>query len=121
DRCAIDAVYEHQLPRFPASLTAGPFGGVKGRDFFCVQCLDGTLIFYEQESHTFNQSFKDRLLPERLTYVAKNDVFITINPGWIIECYRLTDFYEIFCVYSVGLRIGCKLFFIPLSDKGGPP
>ncbi|KAK0074866.1 hypothetical protein PV326_012111, partial [Microctonus aethiopoides] len=87
DRCAIDAVYEHQLPRFPASLTAGPFGGVKGRDFFCVQCLDGTLIFYEQESHTFNQSFKDRLLPERLTYVAKNDVFITINPGWIIECY----------------------------------
>ncbi|KAK0175239.1 hypothetical protein PV327_009004 [Microctonus hyperodae] len=94
DRCAIDAVYEHQLPRFPASLIAGPFGSVKGRDFFCIQCLDGTLIFYEQESHTFNQSFKDRLLPERLTYVAKNDVFITINPGWIIECYRYQNMAE---------------------------
>jgi hypothetical protein len=33
----------------------------------------------------------------------------------------LTDFDEILYVYSVGLRIGCYLFFIPLSDKGGPP
>jgi hypothetical protein len=30
----------------------------------------------------------------------------------------LTDFYEILYAYSVGLRIGYYLFFIPLSDKG---
>ena len=33
----------------------------------------------------------------------------------------LTDFYEILYVYLVGMRIGRKLFFIPLSDTGGPP
>jgi hypothetical protein len=33
----------------------------------------------------------------------------------------LTDFDEILYVYSVGLRIGCYLFFIPLCDKGRPP
>ena len=32
----------------------------------------------------------------------------------------LTDFHEIFYVHLVGLRIGCYLFFIPLSDKGSP-
>ena len=32
----------------------------------------------------------------------------------------LTDFHEIFYVRLVGVRIGCYLFFIPLSDKGSP-
>lgn len=32
----------------------------------------------------------------------------------------LADSYEIVYVYSVGMGIGPKLFFKPLSDKGGP-
>ena len=32
-----------------------------------------------------------------------------------------TDFYQILYAYSVGLRIGYYLFFIPLSDKGCSP
>ncbi|KAG8034281.1 hypothetical protein G9C98_001365 [Cotesia typhae] len=77
DRCILEVVYSHKLPRFPASLTAGAFGGARGRDFFSVQCLDGTMLFYEQETHTFQQLLKDRLLPEQVAYVPRNDVFIT--------------------------------------------
>ena len=27
-----------------------------------------------------------------------------------------TDFYEIFCAYLVGMRIGTEVYFIPLGD-----
>ncbi|XP_015121440.1 protein PTHB1 [Diachasma alloeum] len=94
DRCVLEAVYEHELPRFPASLVSGPFGAARGRDFFCVQCIDGTLLFYEQESHTFVQTLKNRLLPEPIAYAPKNDVFITTTPGWCLECYRYQNMAE---------------------------
>ncbi|XP_023246208.1 uncharacterized protein LOC111643156 [Copidosoma floridanum] len=88
DRCQLQVAYEHQLKRFPYSLTVGPFGGARGRDFLCVQCLDGTLMFYEQEIFAFSRSLKGRLLPEPLIYVARSDVFVTLNSGWVLECYR---------------------------------
>lgn len=80
--------YEHSLARFPASLTTGPFGGVRGRDFLCVQCLDGTLLFYEQEVFAFSQMLKNRLLAEPIVYVSRYDLFVTASSSWFIECYR---------------------------------
>lgn len=88
NRCDLEAVYEHLLPRFPASLTTGPFGGVRGRDFLCVQCLDSTLLFYEQETPTFSLVLGNRLLPEPIVYISRNDVFVTSNSSWSLECYR---------------------------------
>lgn len=88
DRCDLEVAYEHPLSRFPASLTTGPFGGVRGRDFLCVQCLDGTLLFYEQETHAFSLVLGNRLLPEPIVYVSRNDVFVTPSSSWILECYR---------------------------------
>ncbi|XP_058789395.1 protein PTHB1-like isoform X2 [Phymastichus coffea] len=95
DRCSLQMAYEHQLKCFPASLTIGPFGGARGRDFLCVQCLDGTLLFYEQEVFAFSRVLKDRLLPEPLVYVARNDVFVTLGPGWVLECYRYQNMAEV--------------------------
>ncbi|KAI4486516.1 hypothetical protein M0804_005886 [Polistes exclamans] len=95
DQCNLEIAYEHRLPRFPASLVIGPFGGVRGRDFLCVQCLDGTLFFYEQEAFAFSQLLRNRLLPEPIVYISRNDVFVTSNCSWILECYRhviLTEF-----------------------------
>uniref|UniRef100_A0A0C9PRB8 Bbs9_1 protein n=1 Tax=Fopius arisanus TaxID=64838 RepID=A0A0C9PRB8_9HYME len=94
DRCLLEVAYEHELPRFPASLIVGPFGAARGRDFFCVQCIDGTMLFYEQETHTFVQPMKNRLLPEPIAYAPKNDVFVTTNPGWCLECYRYQNIAE---------------------------
>ncbi|XP_046745105.1 protein PTHB1 [Diprion similis] len=88
DRCVLNIAYEHNLKRLGATLTVGPFGGVQGRDFFCVQCLDGTLLFYEQETFTFSYNLTNYLLPTPLIYVAKNDAFVTLNSGWVFECYR---------------------------------
>ncbi|XP_025073837.1 protein PTHB1 [Pogonomyrmex barbatus] len=94
DLCSLEIAYEHLLPRFPASLTTGPFGGVRGRDFLCVQCLDGTLLFYEQEAPTFNLILGNRLLPEPIVYVSRNDVFVTTSSSWILECYRYKNMAE---------------------------
>ena len=88
DRCNLQVAYEHEISRFPYSLIVGPFGGAAGRDFLCVQCLDGTLLFYEQEVFVFSRILKNRLLPEPIIYVARNDVFVTISSGWSIECYK---------------------------------
>lgn len=88
DRYDLEVAYEHLLQRFPASLTTGPFGGARARDFLCVQCLDGTLFFYEQETPTFSIVLRNRLLPEPIVYVSRNDVFVTPSSSWILECYR---------------------------------
>ncbi|XP_076670959.1 protein PTHB1-like isoform X2 [Andrena cerasifolii] len=92
DRCDLKLAYEHSLPRFPATLTTGPFGGVRGRDFLCVQCLDGTLLFYEQEVFAFSQVLKNRLLPQPIVYVSRNDLFVTASSSWFLECYRHESF-----------------------------
>ncbi|KAF7994408.1 hypothetical protein HCN44_003880 [Aphidius gifuensis] len=94
DRCVLEIIYSHELSRFPVSLVSGSFGAVKGRDFFCVQCIDGTLLFYEQEAPTFTQTLKDRLLPEKIAYISNNDIFITTSPGRILECYRYQNMAE---------------------------
>ncbi|XP_015182680.1 PREDICTED: protein PTHB1 [Polistes dominula] len=94
DQCNLKIAYEHRLPRFPASLVIGPFGGVRGRDFLCVQCLDGTLFFYEQEAYAFSQLLRNRLLPEPIVYISRNDVFVTSNCSWILECYRYQNIAE---------------------------
>ncbi|XP_076290375.1 protein PTHB1-like [Lasioglossum baleicum] len=94
DRCDLKVAYEHPLPRYPVSLTTGPFGGVRGRDFLCVQCLDGTLFFYEQEVFAFKQVLRSRLLPEPIVYVARNDLFITSSTSWLLECYRYQSMAE---------------------------
>lgn len=36
-----------------------------------------------------------------------------LRNGW-------TYFYQIFCAYRLGLRIGQQLYFIALNDKGDP-
>ncbi|CAL7941620.1 unnamed protein product [Xylocopa violacea] len=94
DRCDLKIAYEHQLPRFPASLTTGPFGGVRGRDFLCVQCLDGTLLFYEQEMFAFSQVLRNRLLAEPIMYVSRYDLFVTASSSWFLECYRYQSMAE---------------------------
>ena len=88
DRCILNEVYEHNLSCLPASLTTGSFGGVEGREFFCLQNFDGTLQFFEQEAYMFSRILKDHLLPNTVLYNWKNDYIITPNSNWILECYK---------------------------------
>lgn len=80
--------YEHQLKKSAYSCVVGPFGGVKGRDFICIQSLDGTISFLEQETFALNQSLPCFLLPSPITYVPQSDSFIVLNASWCLESYR---------------------------------
>ena len=75
-------------PRKPVFKTVFYYCLFLGRDFFCVQSMDGTLSFYEQESFAFSRFLPGSLLPGPLKYVTKTDSFITVSSSWHLESYK---------------------------------
>ncbi|KAJ8320825.1 hypothetical protein KUTeg_002412 [Tegillarca granosa] len=80
--------YEHSLQRTAYNFCFGPFGGVKGKDFICVQSMDGTISIFEQESFSFSRFLPGALLPGPLKYVPRLDSFVTASSAWQVECYK---------------------------------
>ncbi|XP_069672728.1 protein PTHB1 isoform X2 [Periplaneta americana] len=80
--------YEHQLRRSAFCMVIGSFGGVNGRDFMCVQSLDGTLSFFEQETFAFNRFLPGFLLPGPLVFLPQTDSFLTVTSNWHAETYK---------------------------------
>ncbi|XP_038065523.1 protein PTHB1-like isoform X1 [Patiria miniata] len=81
-------VYEHNLQRTAFNLVVGPFGSVKGKDFLCVQSMDGTVSFFEQESFSFSRFLPGFLLPGPLRYIPRTDSFVTVSSSWQVESYK---------------------------------
>ncbi|XP_063216484.1 protein PTHB1 isoform X3 [Bacillus rossius redtenbacheri] len=69
-------------------MVLGPFGGAKGRDFICVQSLDGTLSVFEQEVPAFHRCLPGFLLPGPLAFAPLTDSFITVSSDWHVKSYR---------------------------------
>ncbi|XP_075220052.1 Bardet-Biedl syndrome 9 [Lycorma delicatula] len=88
DQSQLILVYEHPLNRSAYDFIVGPFGGIKGRDFICIQSLDGTLSFYEQETFAFKRSLSTFLIPSPIVYVPHSDSFIIFNANWYLESYK---------------------------------
>lgn len=81
--------YEHQLQRPAFNLCYGSFGGVRDRDYICVQSLDGVLSFFEQESFAFSRMLPSNfLVPGPLCYMPKIDSFVVCSSAMFIEAYR---------------------------------
>ncbi|KAK3082884.1 hypothetical protein FSP39_007920 [Pinctada imbricata] len=80
--------YEHKLQRTAFNFCYGPFGGVSGRDFLCVQSMDGTVSIFEQESYSFSRFLPGALLPGPIRYIPKSDSFVTVSSSWQLECYK---------------------------------
>ena len=80
--------YEHNLQRNAANFTYGTFGGVKNRDFICVQSMDGLLSFFEQESSAFSRFLPGFLLPGPLQYFSTSDSFLTGSSRGYLESYK---------------------------------
>lgn len=80
--------YEHKLQRTAYNFTYGPFGQVKGKDFLCVQSMDGTVSVFEQESFAFTRFLPGALLPGPLKYIPRLDSFVTVSSSWQLECYK---------------------------------
>jgi len=84
----LNKAYEHRLERTAYNFCYGPFGGVYGKDFICVQSMDGQLSFMEQENFAFSRFLSNFLLPGPLAYIAKIDSFVTCNSSMDVECYK---------------------------------
>ncbi|KAJ7390596.1 Protein PTHB1 [Desmophyllum pertusum] len=84
----LNLVYEHILERTAYNMTYGPFGGVKNKDFMCIQSMDGMLSFFEQESYAFGRFLPGFLLPGPLSYIAKTDSFLTCSSSRLVESYK---------------------------------
>lgn len=92
DYSRLQLLQEHHL-RSPAyCLCKGYFGGAKGREFLCVNHLDGHLKFFEQEGITFEcQLPNERTIPAAFLYIPRVDCFVTVSPAWDLECFRYQD------------------------------
>ncbi|KPJ07847.1 Protein PTHB1 [Papilio machaon] len=68
----ITAVIKHAFKRLAYNMTVGPFGSSKARDLICVQSLDGTLSFFDQDTFVFMCIFNDILIPGPVAYTSSN-------------------------------------------------
>ncbi|ESO84549.1 hypothetical protein LOTGIDRAFT_222053 [Lottia gigantea] len=84
----IQLLYEHNLQRTTYNFCYGPFGGVKGKDFICVQSMDGTVSFFEQESFAFCRFLPGALLPGPISYIPRLDSFVIVSSSWQAESYK---------------------------------
>lgn len=84
----LSLLYEHNLRRSAFCMIVGGFGSVKRQDFICVQSLDGTLSFFEQESFAFSRFLPTFLLPGPLKYIARTDSIVTVSSAWQVEAYK---------------------------------
>ncbi|XP_050073758.1 protein PTHB1 [Anopheles maculipalpis] len=95
DHTRLVTLYDHPLSKPAFSMCHGPFGEVKGRDFLCVQHLDGSLRFFEQDGISYERTLgTDRHIPAPMHYLPRVDCFVTVAPSWVLECYRYQDVAE---------------------------
>lgn len=87
----VNKLYEHPLDRPSSNFCSGPFGSAYGKQYVCVQSMDGLLSFFEQEVRTFCILRSDFLLPGPLAYNPKTDSFITASSTREIQAYQYTE------------------------------
>ncbi|XP_067634347.1 protein PTHB1 [Eurosta solidaginis] len=88
----LHSLAEYKLQRGALALTKGSFGRVKGREFFCITHLDGTLTFHEQDGILYEcQLPGNRALPVPVAYCERTDSFLRFTAGWNLECFTYQD------------------------------
>ena len=59
-----------------------------GKDFICIQSMDGTLSVFEQESFAFSRFLPGALLPGPIRFVQRLDSFVTVSSQRQVESYK---------------------------------
>ncbi|CAH0406587.1 unnamed protein product [Chilo suppressalis] len=98
DQNILKTTLKHTFTRRAYSLSCGPFGNIKTRDLICVQGLDGSLSFFDQETFLFMCIFDDVIIPGPICYIASCDSFVISKSTWILEIYsyqQLREFSEV--------------------------
>ncbi|XP_038215307.1 protein PTHB1 [Zerene cesonia] len=89
---------KHSFTRKSYSVIVGPFGNTKSRDLICIQALDGTLSFFDQDAFLFMCIFEDVIIPGPVLYVSSTDFFVISKSTWVLEVYsyqQLGEFSEL--------------------------
>ncbi|KAG7307170.1 hypothetical protein JYU34_007321 [Plutella xylostella] len=97
DQNSLTLLIKHTFTRKAHSLACGPFGKIK-RDLICVQGLDGSLSFFDQDTFLFMCVFDNVIMPVPISYVASSDTFVVSRSTWLLEIYsyeQLRDFSEL--------------------------
>ncbi|GAB0094681.1 PHTB1_N domain-containing protein [Sergentomyia squamirostris] len=88
----LQLAYESILTKFAFSLCHGGFGGVKGKEFLCIQHMDGGLKFFEQDGISYEAQLPDeRTIPSPMKYISRIDCFVTVAPTGSVECFKYQD------------------------------
>lgn len=73
----------------------GFFGGYRTREFFCVNHMDCSLSFYEQDGISYECTlYGERHIPTKVIYDSRIDAFLLVSSYCELECYRYQDFGE---------------------------
>jgi len=64
-----------------------------GKDFICVQSIDGTLSIFEQETFAFSRFLPGALLPGPIRFIAQTDSFVTVSTCRQVESYKYGGLY----------------------------
>ncbi|CAH0720686.1 unnamed protein product, partial [Brenthis ino] len=88
-------VIKHSFIRRAASVISGPFGASKGRDLICIQAMDGTLSFFDQDTFLFMCVFNDIIIPGPICYTANSDQFVICKSTWIMEIFSFQQLNEL--------------------------
>ncbi|OWR45224.1 parathyroid hormone-responsive B1 [Danaus plexippus plexippus] len=92
------SVIKHSFTRRAYSVICGPFGSSKSKHLICIQALDGTLSFFDQDTFLFMCMFNDIIIPGPICYVANSDQFVICKSTWVFEIYsyqQLSEFSEL--------------------------
>ncbi|GFY70032.1 protein PTHB1 [Trichonephila inaurata madagascariensis] len=106
----LSLIYEHNLQRHAFSLIIGYFGGIHGKEMMCIQCLDGTLCFFEQERFSFSRFLPKSLIPGPMCYVPKTDSFVTVNVTFLVpemSLFKACDWWTTSCGADEEFDKGC--------------
>ena len=68
----LKAVYEHSFNRNAFNFCSGAFGK-SNKELLCVQSVDGTLFFLENESFLFKVQLPDFVIPGPFVYASAID------------------------------------------------
>eukprot|EP00928_Gymnodinium_smaydae_P046965 TRINITY_DN31310_c0_g1_i1.p1 TRINITY_DN31310_c0_g1~~TRINITY_DN31310_c0_g1_i1.p1 ORF type:complete len:879 (-),score=130.30 TRINITY_DN31310_c0_g1_i1:247-2883(-) len=86
---SLTETYAHTLTRPAFNFCFGPFGGIRDRDYICVQSLDGVLSFFEQDSFAFSRMLSPNfLVPGPICYMSRTDSIVVCSSDMCIQAYR---------------------------------
>ncbi|KAM3963566.1 Bardet-Biedl syndrome 9 [Aphomia sociella] len=94
----LNPMVKHSFTRRADSLTIGHFGNVKTREFICIQGLEGSLSFFDQDTFLFMCILNDVIIPGPVCYIASCDSFVICKSTWVLEIYsyqQLREFSEL--------------------------